>query len=42
VDVGKKHETEDILEGLRDEEDRILSLNPTPRQPCAHPHTPPH
>ena len=33
---------EDILEGLRDEEDRKLSINPTPQQPSAHPHTPPH
>ena len=33
---------EDILDGLRDEEDRILSINPTPQQPSAHPHTPPH
>jgi len=31
-----------ILETLWDEDDRILSLTPTPRQPCAHPHTPPH
>ena len=29
---------EDILEGLRDKEDRILSLNPIPQQPSAHPH----
>ena len=29
---------EDILEGLRDKEDRKLSLNPTPQQPSAHPH----
>jgi hypothetical protein len=33
---------EDILDGLRDEEDRILALNPTPRQPSAHLHTLPH
>ena len=33
---------EDILEGLRDKEDRMLSLNPTPQQPSAHPHTHPH
>jgi hypothetical protein len=33
---------EDILEGLRDKEDRKLSLNPTPQQPSAHPHKHPH
>ena len=33
---------EDILEGLRDKEDRISSLNPTPQQPSAHPHKHPH
>ena len=27
---------EDILEGLRDKEDRMLSLNPTPQQPANH------
>jgi len=32
----------EILEGLRDEENRILSLNPTPQQPSAHPHKPLH
>jgi len=30
---------EDILEALWDEEDRMLSLNSTPQQPSAHPHT---
>ena len=27
---------EDILEGLRDKEDRMLSLNPIPQQPADH------
>ena len=39
--LGKKS-IEDILESLRDKEDRMLSLNPTPQQPSTHPHKHPH